>query len=370
MLSRAQAFRAVATLLGANDRKRLALLNSLTEERWLATIAAANDHLVGPTLYAEAAERQWLHLMPDDVRHCLGEQHRLNVARNRRIREQLVECLECLNAAGLVPLLLKGAASMPDARDPGARVMRDIDLLIPKEDAERAAHALNRLGYRAWTLEFAGQHAFGILSRPGDPAALDLHIETMELSHVLPASSVWNDCRRVQIGRGHAFVPSRRHRFLHMVMHAMVHDEAYIRGFVGLRALHDFDRAASDLSDEWPDVRRDLARRGAIPPFNAMAFASMRLLGTRLPPMGIGRAASRIFYARAALRRHGLLPDCVNLLWTYAHKALAGYYFDPARDARPLAIWRIRRVARFARRAASRLRSAALTAMRGAAQRV
>jgi hypothetical protein len=362
MLTRAHPFRVVATLLGKNQEKRLALLESLTDEQWLAAIAEANEHLVGPTLYAEALERQWLHLVPGDVQRYLAEQHRPNVIRNRRIREQLVECLECLNAASIVPLLLKGAAAAPNAQDLGARIVGDIDLLIPKDELERAAHELRGLGYRPWTLERTGRHAFGVLERPGDPAALDLHREIMEPPHLLPASSFWSDCTRVQFGRGQAFVPSRRQQLLHVAMHEMVHHGAYSRGFVGLRALHDFSRAASDLPDGWPALWDDLARRSAIAPFTAMAYVAERLLETPLPAIVRRGAAPRVFHLRAALRRAGLLPHRVNQVWMYAHIALARYYFNPEHDMPSLAVWRIRRFMHFVHHVAVRLWPAGRTA--------
>ena len=355
MLTQARAFRSVATLLGVDQQKRLSLLNSLAEEQWLAIIAEANNSFLGPTLYAEATRRQWIHLVPDDVRNYLAELHRLNVARNECIREQLLECLECFNANMIVPLLLKGAASLPDAQDLGARIIRDIDLLVREEDRERALQALTGLGYRIWTLEPAGKHAVGAFARPGDPAALDIHHEIIAESHLVPAASFWRACGRVDFGRAQAFVPTRAHRLLHIVMHEMVHNDAYICGSVSLRALHDFNCLMPEVPDnEWPAIDRHLTESRAISPFAAMAYANERLLGSRQPPIPIRGLAPRMFYARSALRRYGLLPRSINQLWMYAHKVLAGHYFDPARHAPPLALWRIRRVMYFARRAIAR----------------
>ena len=301
-----RAFRSVATLLGEDQQKRLSLLKRLSEEEWLAIIADANDSFVCPTLYAEAARRNWIHLVPHDVRSYLAELHQLNAIRNERIREQLFECLECLNANMIVPLLLKGAASFAEAQDLGARILRDIDLLVREEDRERALHALAGLGYRAWTLQPAGKHAVGVFDRAGDPAALDIHHEIIAEPHLIPAASFWRACEGVDFGRARAFVPTRAHRLLHIVMHEMVHNEAYIFGSVSLRGLHDFNRLMSEMpSNEWPAIRRHLAERRAIPLFAAMSYANERLLGSKQPHISTRGLAPRVFYARFTLVRRG-----------------------------------------------------------------
>jgi hypothetical protein len=352
VLSTARAFRTVASLLGEDQRKRLAALRSLTTPEWPAVIAAANDHLLGPTLYAEAAKKHWIQLLPEDVRDYLALQYRFNASRNGRIRSQLIECISCLNAAGIPCLLLKGAPSLTEGQDLGARIIRDVDLLIPRRYLKQAARELIGLGYHRWTGRPSGRHAFGVLARDGEPAALDLHMEIIEQRHLAPTEAFWGNCRRTEFAGVHAFVPSPERQLLHVAMHEMVHNEGYIFGCICLRALHDFSRIASQLPGEcWPALHEDLTRRKAIVPFAAMAYAAERLLGCHLwaPAAGL---ASRVFYIRAALQQHRLLPAGMNRVWMYGYKALARHYFDPARDKPPMIIWRMRRIGYLSSRAA------------------
>ncbi|MFB1490471.1 MULTISPECIES: nucleotidyltransferase family protein [unclassified Thiocapsa] len=113
-------------------------------QRAIAIDGLATAHLVAPSLYATLEARGTLASVPEDVRQALACLHELNDDRNRRLRRVLRETAEILNQADIVPVLLKGAiALLPDQYPLAfARVLCDLDLGVPADQADRAGAAL------------------------------------------------------------------------------------------------------------------------------------------------------------------------------------------------------------------------------------
>src|SRR5262245_20257994 len=98
---------------------------------WAAGLALANDHLLSPAIYAALTATGRIGELPDDVRNYLELLHRLNGERNQALRQQALELITALNAAGVEPMLIKGGLQLfrPLHRDPAARMIRDLDVL-------------------------------------------------------------------------------------------------------------------------------------------------------------------------------------------------------------------------------------------------
>src|SRR6188768_1934314 len=84
---------------------------------WMAMLDLANRSLATAQLGAAVMSTSATDQVPEDVRVFLLDVQSRNRERNRRLVEQLKDSLRALNAAGIVPVLLKGAAlwaSRPD----------------------------------------------------------------------------------------------------------------------------------------------------------------------------------------------------------------------------------------------------------------
>src|SRR5512147_3176851 len=66
--------------------------------------------------------------LPMEVRTYLSETRKRSAARNERLRETFSHTLAALNAAGIEPVLLKGAALWATEAGPQDRLIRDIDI--------------------------------------------------------------------------------------------------------------------------------------------------------------------------------------------------------------------------------------------------
>lgn len=87
-------------------------------------------------------------LSPGDLAK-LGGAYRATWVRNQLFFAGAAGALRLLQGAGVETMLLKGAAlAVSSYRDTGARTMEDIDILVPRADADRALAALVRGGWR------------------------------------------------------------------------------------------------------------------------------------------------------------------------------------------------------------------------------
>ena len=127
---------------------------------WQALVDLAGAHDVLPPLIFALRQRSLLPPVPASLGEVALSSHvtsRLAAAyaehldRQADLRAQLVAALAALNADDIVPVLLKGAVHLmlPQTEWHGARAMRDLDILVRAEAAERANTILSELGYRA-----------------------------------------------------------------------------------------------------------------------------------------------------------------------------------------------------------------------------
>lgn len=189
----AQALTALARwLITGEDQPVMPTGVDLTDRRtWSELVVTSDDHrLVGLVLRAldagvvEGPREPGSHLRDlheDRMRQCL------------LIERSLVQSVELLALQGIVPLVLKGAATAHlDYPDPSIRTFNDVDLLVRSDEVVRSIDALVNAGGRrdlpprtsAWDTHFAKDVA--VVDRAG--VELDLH-----RSLVRGAFGLWMD---------------------------------------------------------------------------------------------------------------------------------------------------------------------------------
>jgi hypothetical protein len=86
--------------------------------------------------------------VPSNVRQALETEYLLAQARFLKKEHELLEVVRRLEKAGVAPIVIKGVAlAQLLYKDRGTRASRDIDLLIPQADMERAQEVLLGSGY-------------------------------------------------------------------------------------------------------------------------------------------------------------------------------------------------------------------------------
>ena len=111
---------------------------------------AATDLLLPICDILERRVDRTLALLPDASAAMVDDVRRAAAASEAGERHVIGQVLIALGEAGVVPLLLKGAAlSYTVYREPWLRARSDVDLLIPPGVMERVAQALQPLGFEA-----------------------------------------------------------------------------------------------------------------------------------------------------------------------------------------------------------------------------
>ncbi len=208
---------------GLVDGPAAALAEPATDLVRLARLAGR--HLVTPMLAACVADPVLAPRLPDDFRRYVALVHGGNARRNRALRRQLAEAVGCLNGTGIEPVLLKGAARLADGLypDPGWRLMRDLDLLVPRDRAAEAAACLRSAGYRfleggaGWS---GRHHHLPQLARDGAPAVIEVHAEPLPARRAAcPAEAVIARSRAADLDGALARVPDAVDQLALLLVH-------------------------------------------------------------------------------------------------------------------------------------------------------
>lgn len=180
------------------------------------------------------------------------------------------DVLRALNAEGVVPTLLKGAALVPwIGRDPDARTMGDLDLLVDTKEVDASRRALMSLDYTRPPGSLPDWHLrlwhFNTTYVPKDPERLPV-----EIHHGLHADALGVDIDPdafrsrttvVDILGAKARLPHPIDRWIHLATHFTSHVGARCGSPETVRVLAESPhpparlRWVGDLVDAWASVR-------------------------------------------------------------------------------------------------------------------
>lgn len=206
---------------------------------WPDLLAAANRALVTGVLAARVGDGA-----PEEVQAFLGTIQRRALERNSRLKRQLEEAAASLNAAGIRPILLKGTAVLNTAGpNYGARILSDLDIMVPAHSMAMARRCLEAIGYRLYQREdnpFAPMN----LCREQDVGMIDLHCRTKTRYPGFDFEDLVGDCSKVRLGTARAWLPSPTSQALILILHDQLQERDYLRGLVDLRHLLDIAELA------------------------------------------------------------------------------------------------------------------------------
>ncbi|MGB1092750.1 MAG: nucleotidyltransferase family protein, partial [Oceanobacter sp.] len=153
------------------------------EPDWERIFALAAGALLSPVLWERINEKNLTARIPKDFLMALQVIHEANCERNRQHKMVLLDAVRELNRLGIEPVLLKGAHALAGLEpDQDARILSDIDLIIPDGRAREAQNHLISMGYYdqplhegKWHPEEYDGHQMEPLFHPTLPAYLELH---------------------------------------------------------------------------------------------------------------------------------------------------------------------------------------------------
>ncbi len=257
------------------------LLRGVGETDWLALVALANRHRLGPLLHERLLP--WAESVPADARAYLAGQAALNAERNAVLRQEIRHAVAALNRVGIAPMLLKGAAELMEERlAVPRRMVGDIDLLVQPGAEAAALQALSRAGYAVTRRYAEGAHSVADLVRPGAPATLDLHRALLDppFGALLAAGPVLQRAlRREMLGLRYR-VPAREDHALHLVLHAQLQDPGYYYRMLLLGPAHEL-AALAPL--DWRALEAWVTARDLRPMLDALLLAAGEFFGLAWP---------------------------------------------------------------------------------------
>lgn len=147
-MDRARIGRALLALSG----HRATEIGDLPGADWAAIDRLAHEHRLRPFLHGRLSRGEIKHV-PERIGEIWRNAYRTNAITILSQRRALLQATAALQAQGIHAVPLKGSAlAWTVWPAPAERVMRDIDLLVPEEEAPRAYRTLIEAGWRAPTM--------------------------------------------------------------------------------------------------------------------------------------------------------------------------------------------------------------------------
>lgn len=258
---------------------------------WGAVVKIASQQMVITSVWSALRAKGLDDLLPEDLRVYLCEVHRLNAARNRAIGEQLEELLSQWNAVGVEPILIKGSAFLFTGvlKDPGDRMMMDLDVLASGEDAQRMTEASLSRGYEYLheNSPLAGRQHLTPLVRNDRPVSVEIHVrlaKEWQPQWVTPEEAYRRSSTRMMNGLHFRVLAPCHGAFLTMFHSEALH-AGYRRHTLSLRSLWDFALLTDHYGEHlnWGEFTTICHNHGLEGLARAYLHAGNRLLGTPIP---------------------------------------------------------------------------------------
>jgi hypothetical protein len=302
---------------------------------WRQIAELAADHFLTPALWVSLSRKRLESHLPEDARDFLHYVHGLNVERNRALRAEVLRIAASLNELGVEPILLKGAINLFDSAygDFGARMMMDIDILIPETEIAHALAPLERLGYRpvgegAWKA-----HTYSALCRPGANWSLDVHRYLGYQRDIVAPADVGHEAVPLESHGVRLLAPSPTHRVFHNFYHAQLQNRQHALGLFPFMQLCDFAALGRYHREaiDWAWLRTSAQRHGMALALEAYVHLAVELFGFARPSEILESFRAKLHLRRClAQLRHPAVLSVVRhwdaLTYPFNAQHLNAYY--------------------------------------------
>lgn len=274
---------------------------------WHALLGLAHRWCVSPALWIRVRNAPEGSRIPESVRERLQQDYHQNFRRNHALREQLLGLARKLRGEGMSPIVLKGGIHLlaSPSRNAGLRIMGDVDLLLPVDQAHAAQECLQAWG---WEVTPGGgtceeDHHLSKRQLPGRELQVEIHTRPFYDATERITGDFFRDCCPLPPACEGLRIPSLHHRILHNALHAfsdfvMARQAVQFMAFpdkvvplVDLRQLLDFAElvrlGGSEIS--WERVAVDADSVSCRRQLLQWGFLANHLMGTAVPPVAASR---------------------------------------------------------------------------------
>jgi hypothetical protein len=233
---------------GDLDACRQAIHNGKVSWEKVAHLSA--QELVAPAMYSGLKRQGLWGELPVGFTDYLESLHYLNTLRNQEVLEEIALISGLFERAGIESVALKGAAYLLLGlyKDPGDRVLTDIDLLVSETESKDALRILKEAGfaYCGWSTSLH----FERIARPNSAVGVEIH-RGLDDDIWLDPSAVLGAARTGLSGFP-LKVPCPDHMIVHHVIHYLHHARVNYRWIIWprLRFLYDLVQLNSKFGDQ------------------------------------------------------------------------------------------------------------------------
>ena len=224
---------------------------------WKDLFEIARAHVIVPSL--SWCLRDEMSVAPE-FRSYLDAVIRLNGKRNERLCRQLEEAVGALNTIDIEPTLLKGAAHLLGGIYPtsAARLMSDLDLLVPQERSADAFAAMQRIGFGVDTPIADRHHHLPAMRHSETDVVIELHTPLIQcnLGLIVPVAWVHQQSRPIPFRGLRVRISSPTVLIGHNIVHDQLNHQRYAWKQIELRQLLDFAmiRAHYEQEIDWEEL--------------------------------------------------------------------------------------------------------------------
>ena len=212
-------------------------------------LASWNGLLV--SVYPALEERGLLDRAPADALAALQEFHVQGRLRAVEAAAQAARASHALNAAGIEPLWMKGAALLVEGSAwSQRRWMSDLDAWVEPAHIDAAHAALRTLGYRHDArYPDPTDHHLRPLFHPQETFAIELHhaLTPPAVAAIMPLERVLANARRLSWRDARVVIPDSLDQAIHIATQARPSAAAYLHGRLKTRRVVEFVELASTI---------------------------------------------------------------------------------------------------------------------------
>jgi len=212
---------------------------------WNKFVWICSNNLVLQTVYVKFKTHGLLELLPSDLVFHLEEIYKLNLNQNMQILNQIDEISQIFETKNIQPVYLKGAGNLIDNlyKNPGERILSDIDLLVREDQFTIAVECLESIGYKSKVQNYEVYSElmhFPEMHREDLPVPVEIHRHPVSKPWLrrLSSENVLSDSIKIA-GKKNQYVPSNLHKTTINFIHSQLSNKGSITSLVSFRDMYD-----------------------------------------------------------------------------------------------------------------------------------
>lgn len=242
-----------------------------------------------------------------ELRSYLDAVLRLNGKRNERLCDTLEQVTGALNEIDIEPVLLKGIAYLVSGYYPalGARLVGDLDLLIPRERAQDAAAAMARIGFVVDQVLPENHHHLPRMRHVETSILVELHMRVLPRANdpIIPVEWFRTHCQPVAFRGLRLQMPDATALVGHNVAHDQLAHGRYSWKQVEIRQLVDLalTRAKHENAINWMELNKQFDKMGQGRVLATYLRYGEKLFGQPMPALSSAPRARAVARLRRAV---------------------------------------------------------------------